>query len=71
MDNKIIELTPSRTAFGGIRYWFKCPNCGDRVGMLFVQPITRVIGCRKCLGLEYRSRKYKGMIENSWRVDKS
>jgi hypothetical protein len=28
-----------------------------------VHPLTSAIGSRKCLGLEYRSRRYKGMIE--------
>jgi hypothetical protein len=65
IDNKVIELTPSRTAFGGVRYWFKCPICTCRVGTLFVHPISHDVGCRKCLGLEYRSRKYKGMVEDS------
>ena len=64
-NNKSIELTPSKTAFGGIRYWFKCPMCSGRVGTLFVHPMTGEIGCRKCLGLEYRSRRYKGMAEDS------
>jgi RecJ-like exonuclease len=65
MDNRVIELTPSKTAFGGIRFWFKCPKCGERVGTLFVHPLSSEIGCRKCLGLEYRSRRYKGMIEDA------
>jgi hypothetical protein len=61
MDNKVIELTPSKTAFGGIRFWFKCPKCSNRAGTLFVHPLSQEIGCRKCLDLEYRSRRYKGM----------
>jgi hypothetical protein len=63
MGNLSVELTPSKTAFDGVRYWFKCPLCTHRVGTLFVHPMTNAIGCRKCLGLEYRSRRYKGMIE--------
>jgi hypothetical protein len=63
MDNLHIELTPSKTSFDGIRYWFKCPLCASRVGTLFVHPLTNTIGCRKCLDLEYRSRRYKGMTE--------
>jgi hypothetical protein len=63
MANLHIELTPSKTAFGGIRYWFKCPKCVRRAGTLFVHPLTGAIGCRKCLSLEYRSRRYKGMVE--------
>ena len=59
-----LELTTSRTGFGGIRHWFKCPSCFRRVGTVFIHPIVSKIGCRECLGLEYRSRRYKGMIES-------
>lgn len=62
--SKSIELTLSKTALGGIRYWFKCPLCSARAGILFAHPLTGEIGCRKCLGLEYKSRRYKGMVES-------
>jgi hypothetical protein len=71
LKNKIIELVTSNTAFGGIRHWFQCPICLKRVAMLFIHPITQEPGCRKCLNLEYRSRKYKGMIENSLHFKRS
>ena len=58
-----VELTISKTHYGGIRFWFNCPLCGKRIGVLFKHPLTNVIGCRKCLNLEYRKRRYKGMIE--------
>jgi hypothetical protein len=64
MDNMNIDLIPSKTAYEGVRYWFKCPLCTHRTGTLFVHPLTSTIGCRRCLGLEYRSRRYKGMIED-------
>ena len=60
-----IELTSSNTHFGGLRYWFKCPICEKRVGTLFIHPLNQQVGCRGCLGLEYRGRRYKGMVENS------
>jgi len=66
LNNLSVSLTTSQTGFGGIRYWFSCPSCDRRVGVLFVHPITQAIGCRLCLGLEYRKRRYKGMIENSF-----
>lgn len=59
-----IELGTSRTGFGGVRFWFKCPFCNRRVGILYKHPINNDLGCRRCLNLEYRSRLYKGMIEN-------
>jgi hypothetical protein len=59
-----VGLTTSKTHMGGIRYWFKCP-CGKRVGVLFVHPVSQILGCRACLGLEYRKRRFKGMVESN------
>lgn len=63
IGNKTIELVLSKNTFGGVIYWFKCPLCGKRMRTLFAHPLTSEIGCRHCLGLEYKSRRYKGMIE--------
>ncbi len=60
-----VELTTSKTRYSGIRFWFKCPLCDKRIGVLFKHPMTDKIGCRECLNLEYRKRKYKGMIEEN------
>lgn len=59
-----VGLMTSNTGFGGTRYWFACPGCNQKVGVLFVHPVSKVVGCRKCLKLEYRKRRFKGMIEN-------
>lgn len=58
-----IELTTSKTCYNGIRFWFKCPLCKRCAGVLLKHPLTYEIGCRQCLNLEYRKRRYKGMIE--------
>jgi hypothetical protein len=59
-----ILLISTRTGFGGERYWFKCPLCERRSGTLFMHPVSQNLGCRGCLGLEYRKRRFKGMVEN-------
>lgn len=59
-----IELTTSKTAFDGERYWFICPLCETRVGVVYQHPFRDLIGCRVCLGLMYKSQRYKGMLEN-------
>jgi hypothetical protein len=59
-----LELTTSKTAFRGTRYWFKCPLCKQRVGVVYQHPMSEVIGCRDCLNLKYKSQRYKGMVEN-------
>lgn len=59
-----ILLNRSKTGFGGTRYWFSCPSCQRRAGVLYRHPISGILGCRKCLGLDYRKHRFKGMIEN-------
>lgn len=59
-----IALTTSTTGNGGIRYWFACPVCEKRSGVLYMHPITHQVACRSCLGLKYRSQRFKGMVED-------
>ena len=58
-----IELATSKTYRNGIRLWLKCPLCEKRIGVLFKHPLTEKVGCRQCLNLEYRKRRYRGMLE--------
>ncbi|KKS12528.1 MAG: hypothetical protein UU67_C0051G0002 [Candidatus Daviesbacteria bacterium GW2011_GWB1_41_5] len=57
-------LTTSHTGNKGTRFWFVCPNCGRRVGVLLIHPLQGQLGCRKCLNLEYKKRRFKGMLES-------
>jgi hypothetical protein len=58
-----IRLQTTSTQFGGERWWFTCPliahgvACNRRVGKLYLSPAAKYFGCRKCLGLTYRSCK--------------
>lgn len=63
VENYDIELTTSKLSHGGLRYWFKCPFCSQRVGKLYKHPLNQKLACRNCHKLEYRCRRYKGMIE--------
>lgn len=65
VDGLDIGLTISKTNYKGTRFWFKCPVCNKRVGVIYKHPTRAILGCRTCLNLEYRCRKYKGMVENS------
>ncbi len=58
----LVPLTESRTGHGGIRLWFKCPLCMRRVGILYQG--SDGVGCRLCFKLDYRSHRFKGMIES-------
>ncbi len=65
VDGYPVELTTSKLAHGGERIWFKCPLCKARSGVLYKKPLDGTVGCRSCLGLEYRSRRYRGMVEDT------
>src|SRR5258708_20783361 len=58
-----INLTTTKTMFGGTRLWFLCPICNKRVGIIYKHPLVENLGCRICLNLDYRKHRYKGMIE--------
>jgi hypothetical protein len=58
-----LKLRTSKTGYGGLRYWFACPICQQRKRVLYVHPVSQYVGCRKCIGIEYKSRRFKGMIE--------
>jgi hypothetical protein len=60
-----IPLGMSKTGFGGTRFWFSCPICNRRSGVLYKHPISQNLGCRKCLRLDYRKHRYSKMVENS------
>lgn len=56
-----VSLTTSKTRFGGFRFWFKCPECGYRKGVLFMK--DNFLACVDCHGLKYKNQRYKGMSE--------
>lgn len=58
-----LNLLTSKTRFNGTRYWFSCPICSRRVGIIYKHPMNNQIGCRECLGIKYKKQRYKGMIE--------
>ena len=50
-----LSFTTTRLHFGGVRYWFICPNCNRRVAKLFKPKSERNFGCRYCYNLTYKS----------------
>ena len=64
MTGKNVRLTTSPTGNNGTRFWFVCPNCRRRVGVLLNHPLQGQLGCRQCLNLEYKKRRFKGMLES-------
>jgi hypothetical protein len=64
MLNENVLITTSKTGNGGLRFWFMCPHCKRRSGVLLRHPLQDILGCRLCLNLEYKKRRFKGMIES-------
>lgn len=62
IDGLDIKLSTSKTRFG-IRYWFTCPQCNLRISKLYKHPLTGLVACRNCNNLDYKSRRFKGMLE--------
>lgn len=50
-----IPLTQTPCFFGGHRFWFKCPQCGLRVAILYMPQSESRYLCRHCHSLTYSS----------------
>jgi hypothetical protein len=55
--NYNVELFTTRPYFGGVRWWFICPNqdCEKMVGKLYQPPGAKYFLCRTCQNLTYTS----------------
>jgi hypothetical protein len=51
-----VSLVTTPCNFGGVRYWFCCPLCHRRVGVLYLAPGDVRFRCRHCNNLSYHSR---------------
>lgn len=72
-SNTTISFKHSRCNYGGHREWFQCPECYERVGVLYRDKDN--FKCRKCLGLIYQKQKmnYGGIhsvLENALKLEK-
>ena len=59
-----VDLLRDEPNFGGVRWWFSCPECGSRRRKLYVSPGCLRLGCRNCRGLAYRSQ----LLDPIWRA---
>ena len=62
---KNLTLESYAPNFGGVRWFFRCPECERRVAKLYLAADPGRIGCRRCLGLQYRSAR-----EHDSRIDR-
>ena len=51
-----VSLVTTPCNLGGIRYWFACPSCYGRVGVIYLAPGGVHFMCRHCNNLSYNSR---------------
>ena len=51
-----VSLVTTPCNFGGVRYWFGCPDCGRWVAVLYLAPGDVYFRCRHCNNLSYHSR---------------
>ena len=58
-----VRLTATDCHFGGVRWWFSCPECHLRVGKLYRPPRQQKYACRHCHNLSYRSRQVSGCVK--------
>ncbi len=58
VNGQLIELTKTECNYGGNRFWFLCPNCNRRTGVLYRKPLAQEFICRYCNSLTYNLRKY-------------
>lgn len=48
--NERVNLLTTPCNYGGERYWFQCPRCSKRVGVLY---LNNQFSCRTCQSLTY------------------
>ena len=68
-----ISLVTTPCNFGGVRYWFACPSCGQRVGVLYLSPGDVYFRCRHCNNLSYNSQnccKMESLGDASRQIEK-
>ena len=60
--NEAIQLTTTKVTFG-LRYWWICPRCRGRCGMLYLPSGEIYFRCRKCYRLTYQSSNDSGKFD--------
>lgn len=53
-----LQVTATQCNYGGLRYWWQCPKCGRRVGVLYSLPWQfNEWACRHCHGAVHESSR--------------
>ncbi len=64
--NYQIPLVTTSCTYGGKRFWFSCPYCDRRVGVLYRR--GERFACRHCNYLTYESKNLSGMEKRMGRI---
>ena len=54
-ESQVARLEITHPHFGGVRWWFNCPQCARRCKKLYLPPGQWEIACRLCHHLTYTS----------------
>lgn len=57
-----VKLTTTSCNYGNLRYWFVCPCCQRRIGVLYLS--GNRIACRRCHNLTYKSKNFGKKSKN-------
>ena len=49
-----VMLTTTPCHYGHERIWFECPQCSQRIAIIY---LSNSVACRKCLNLNYRCQR--------------
>ncbi|EPU6896238.1 hypothetical protein ACVYZQ_005594, partial [Raoultella ornithinolytica] len=49
-----VTITTTSPGYGGVRWWYVCPDCGGRKAFLYLH--NESLCCRRCAGLHYASQ---------------
>ena len=53
----LVHLDKTPCNYGGMRWWFRCPNCNRRCRILYLPPGRDYFLCRICHNLTYTSQQ--------------
>jgi hypothetical protein len=57
-ERMLVRLEATEPAFGGVRWWFQCPQCGRRCGVVYLdRNATFRWACRACRKVAYPSQR--------------
>lgn len=65
IDTQVMLLS-TKCNYGGMRYWFECPSCYKRIGILYNR--SGHFACRHCQHLTYVSKNVSGIEKTTGRI---